>query len=359
MLVKKLASYKAYSLFGFPKIFPMNLTLGLSYKCNSKCKTCNIWKKKGFEKELKLEEFEKIFKKIGKSKLYLLILTGGEPFLHKNIAEIVNMAERYCEPPTIVIPTNCILGDYVVKKAEEILEKNKKSHITINVSIDDIEKKNDKIRGIPGNFKKALETYKKLKILESKYKNFDVSIHTVISKFNYDNFESIYNELVKLNPSNYITEIAEKRVELGTTELDITPNYEEYSKAINFLINKLKKQKLSMKQALRIEYYELIKKTLKEKKQFIPCYAGIASAQIDPTGEVWFCCVRAESIGNLRDVDYDLMKLWYNEKAINQRKSISNKQCCCPLASANYTNLTLDPQSAMKVILNLIKSKIK
>jgi MoaA/NifB/PqqE/SkfB family radical SAM enzyme len=360
MLVKKLVSYKAYSRFGFPKAFPMNLTLGLSYKCNSRCKTCNIWKKRGFEKELSLEEFEKIFRKIGKNRLYLLILTGGEPFLHNNLAEIVSLAEKYCTPKTIVIPTNCILSSEVIKKTEEILNKSdKKTHITINLSLDGVEGNHDSIRGVKGNFKKFIEVYSHLKDLERIHNNFDVSVHTVISAFNYNQFPEIYESVKKLNPLNFITEIAEEREELGNKQCGITPSYEQYSKAIDLLIKDAEKSRLNLKQSMRLQYYKMVKKIIKEKRQIIPCYAGIASAQIDPAGEVWFCCVRGESIGNLRDADYDLMKLWYNEKAKKQRRSIKNKECYCPLASANYTNLSLDPKSSVRIISDLLKSKLK
>ncbi len=359
MIISRLFKYKLFKSFGFPKIFPMNLTLGLTYKCNSKCKTCNVWKKKNFETELSFEEFGKIFAKIGRNKLYLLILTGGEPFLHKNLVDITILAEKYCEPETIVIPTNCILGDIIIDKTRQILESCRKSHITINVSIDGLGTKHDEIRGVPGNFKKAIATYQKLKSLESEYNNFDVSIHTVISKFNSDNFQEIYTKLNELNPRNYITEIAEERAELDTIDSNITPSCDEYSKAIDFLISKIKNQKLNLKQALRLEYYKMIKRLLKEKRQIVPCYAGIASAQIDPTGEVWLCCVRAQSIGNLKDVNYDFMKLWYNEKAKSQRKSIAKGECYCPLASANYTNLSLNPKTSVKVLYNLLRSKLK
>jgi MoaA/NifB/PqqE/SkfB family radical SAM enzyme len=359
--LSKLIDYKLYDWFGFPKTFPMNLTLGLSYKCNSRCKTCNIWKKKKFDKEMSLEEFEKIFRKIGRNKLYVLILTGGEPFLYKDIDKICEYAERYCRPNSIVIPTNCILGDYVLTKTKQILEKCKRTHITINLSLDGIEGEQDKIRGVPGNFKKTMLVYQELKKLEKEHKNFDVSMHTVISKFNYKDFEEVFNYVTKkLKPENYITEVAENRHELDNMEKDITPTYEEYSSKINFLIKDLEKQKnLNTKQALRLEYYKLVKETLRRKTQVIPCYAGIASAQIDPTGELWFCCVRAESIGNVRDVDYDLMKLWYNKKAMKQRKSIRNKECYCPLASASYTNIALNPTKSLKVVSNFITSRFK
>lgn len=362
IIPKKLLFYKSYKLFNFPKKnFPMNLTLGLSYRCNSKCKTCNIWKKNKFDKELTLKEFEDIFQKIGKNNLYLLILTGGEPFLHKNIVEICTLAEKYCEPNNIVIPTNCILGENIIKKIKEILSKCKKTHITINLSLDGIGKKQDEIRGIKGNFEKTILVYKELKKLEENFNNFDVSLHTVISNFNYKDFDNIFQYVTEtLRPRNYITEIAENRNELCNMEENITLNSQDYSFTIDFLIKNLQKQKnLNLKQALRLEYYKSVKKILEKKKQIIPCYAGIASAQIDPTGEVWFCCVRAESIGNIREVNYDLMKLWYNEKAKKQREEINNKKCYCPLASANYTNSSLNFLSSSKVILNLIKSRIK
>jgi hypothetical protein len=160
-----------------------------------------------------------------------------------------------------------------------------------------------------------------------------------------------------LKPNNYITEVAENRNELYNMNEKITPDLEEYSYSIDFLINNLKNKKLNSKQALRLEYYKLVKMILKQKKQIIPCYAVIASAQIDPTGEVWFCCVRAESIGNLRNVNFDLMKLWYNKKAKEQRKSIANNECYCPLASANYTNISLDKKMISRVIYNMSLSR--
>ena len=361
MIASKLLSYKLYRLFGIPKIFPMNLTIGLTYKCNSRCKTCYIWKKKDFSGELSLEEFKKFFKKTGKNKIFLIIFTGGEPFLRNDLVEICYYAEKYCKPHTIVIPTNGILVEKIVKEVERILQLCKKTHITINISLDHIGKKHDRIRGVPGNFTKAISVYKKLKKFEEKYPNFDVSIHTVISKFNYKDFPKIAKYVMeKLKPKNYITEIAEERNELVNIGSNVTPNFLEYTSAINFLEKILSKKKnLTLKQAFRLEYYKLIKKILKKKKQVIPCYAGIASAQIDPTGEVWFCCVRAESIGNLRDYDYDLMKMWYNEKANKQRKSIMNKECYCPLASASYTNMALDFISSFKVIVNFLKSRLR
>jgi len=106
-------------------------------------------------------------------------------------------------------------------------------------------------------------------------------------------------------------------------------------------------------QAFRFEYYALVKKFLARNEQIIPCYAGISSAQISPDGEVWPCCVRADSMGNLRDYNYDFIAVWNSPEAAKIRSSIKNRECACPLANASYTNMLVHPASLFRVLRNL------
>ena len=106
-------------------------------------------------------------------------------------------------------------------------------------------------------------------------------------------------------------------------------------------------------QAFRAEYYALVKRVLVEKRQVIPCYAGWASGHIAPDGDVWTCCIRAESIGNLRDAGYDLKSIWSGEKADQLRRSIRAGECACPMANASYANMLLHPPTVVRVLRNL------
>jgi len=94
-----------------------------------------------------------------------------------------------------------------------------------------------------------------------------------------------------------------------------------------------------MTQSFRNRYYDIVKQTLVEKRQIIPCLAGLASAQIAPNGDVWTCCIRAESVGNLRDHNYNFRETWSTPKADELRRSIKAGECYCPLANASYTNM--------------------
>jgi hypothetical protein len=106
-------------------------------------------------------------------------------------------------------------------------------------------------------------------------------------------------------------------------------------------------------ESLRLEYYELSARILEENRQVIDCYAGWASAHLAPDGHVWGCCVRAESIGNVREHEYDFATVWLGEAGDTFRASVRAHECACPLANASYTNLLLDPSSLTRVAANM------
>lgn len=353
--ISKIPSFYLFRMFGWPKKFPMNLTVSGDFRCNSRCLTCNVYEKRPVI--FTLEEWTTFFKKFGKNNLFWITFSGGEPFMRPELGDVVNACYDHCRPAIINIPTNAFITKMVLKNVKKITEHCKDAQIVINVSLDEIGKEHDRIRGFPKNWEKAMETYAGLKELNAP--NLTIGIHTVISRFNVKRIPQIYEELQKLEPDSYITEIAEERVELGTMGIDITPEANDYGAAVDFLIKQLKKRDFNqigrITRAFRIEYYKLVKKFLREQEQMIPCYAGFSSAQITPDGDVWTCCTRGEPMGNLRDVDYDFAKIWYNDEANRLRKSIKNKECACPLANAAYTSMLQHPTTLTKVVTNLAR----
>lgn len=347
-LLPRIFAYKLTRAIGFPKLLPMNYTISLLYTCNSRCKTCNIYKKKA--KNLTLPEYEKIFKNIGKSP-YWITLSGGEPFLRNDIVDVCIALYKHCKPRILNIPTNGLLGDKIVNAVKLMTQLCPKTQFIINLSIDGYGAQHDEIRQIPGNFEIVSDVFKKLKALKAR--NLSVGIHTVISKFNVKDFSNIATKLMAWEPDSYITEIAEERNELDTMKTDITPSLLEYRSAIDFLIHRIKNGKFygmnKITQAFRIEYYNLVKRVLRDKVQVIPCYSGVASVQISPDGDLWSCCVKATSMGNLRANDYDFKKIWFNKRFKNERISIKNKECYCPLANASYTNMLIDVPTLFRV----------
>ena len=340
-VLPKIAKMKASYTLGKPLDLPMNLTISVSYRCNSRCKTCNVWQRPN--DDFTIEEYDKTFASIGRA-AYWFTFSGGEPTLRKDLPEMVAAAYRHCRPGIINIPTNGIQDKIIPGRIEQVLQAAPTSDVIVNLSLDGVGEKHDIVRGVKGNFERAMRTYAGLKALKGRYKNFTLGVHTVISNFNVDEFEHIYAFVRdELKPDSFISEIAEERVELDTVGMGITPPIQKYQPVIERLQEGIRKAEFDgvsrITQAFRDRYYDIVKRTLVEKRQIIPCLAGVASAQIAPNGDVWTCCIRAESVGNLREHNYDFAATWRTTKANELRKSIKAGECYCPLANASYTNM--------------------
>ena len=339
---------------------PVNITVSVSYRCNSRCKTCNVW-----------------------------LLPNDDLTLPSGTVSTSRWANRRTGSPSAAASPRCArtcptwwrarIGTAVPAsstspptgssaRSSRIASRPcsraaPKAEVIINLSLDGVGKKHDEVRGVRNNWTHAMKTYAGLKELKKRYSNLTVGIHTVISNFNVDSFPELCEYVQReLKPDSYITEIAEERVELDTVGLGITPTAERYTVAIDTLLESMRDQKLTgvaeVTQAFRREYYEIVKRTLREHRQVIPCMAGVASAQIAPNGDVWTCCVRAQSMGNLRDHDYDFGSVWRTGKADQLRRSIKAGECHCPLANAAYTNMLTHTPTVTKVAAKVARSRV-
>jgi MoaA/NifB/PqqE/SkfB family radical SAM enzyme len=348
-VLARIPLFKLYRLTGWPKMLPLNLTLSPSPKCNSRCLTCNIWMKR--ENELTIEEWEKVLASLGQAP-YWFTISGGEPLMYPHVVELATLAYKYCKPGVINIPTNAILP-IIPERVEKIAKACPESQLIINLSLDGVGAKHDFIRGIPGNFEKFEERLGQLLELKKTLPNLSVGIHSVVSVFSVGHLDELIAYADKSGADQFITEIAEPRVELDTVGLPITPSPADYAAAINRLIAYVQSKQFKgiskITEAFREEYYKLVKNILEVKDQVIDCYAGWVSAQIYADGTVWPCCVRADRLGNLREHNYDFREIWFGEKIKEVRRSIAAKECHCPLANASYTNMLHDIPTLTRV----------
>lgn len=369
IVLKNLLHYRLARLNLIKAPMPIILTFSVTYRCQSRCKTCFVWRlykerPELAEKELTLDEIESIFRSIGR--IYFLNISGGEPFLRNDIAEIIGLGCRHLKPRVIHIPTNAINPGLVVRKTREILEVMKKSGcnvpFTIKPSLDGVAEKHDNIRGVKGNFEAVVETIKGLKTLQASYPNLYIGLGSVVSRYNLESIKETVRYAHSLGVETYINEIAEQRSELLTLNEDITPSAEDYQKVIRFFSEEVRKNMKNKKmlsrimQSFRLVYYDLVVRVIRENRQVIPCYAGLTNAHISADGSVWPCCILGyrKPMGNLRDYGYDFGRLWHSKQADDVRCFIRNKNCACPLANQAYANLLLNTRYMLKVLRNML-----
>src|SRR5439155_149151 len=89
--------------------FPFKLTFCVTFWCNYRCQTCNIWKMAPRD-ELRLEEIQRFFRRSGR---FLWVdLTGGEVTLRRDFIDVCHAVIDGC-PDLLLLhfPTNGYLTD--------------------------------------------------------------------------------------------------------------------------------------------------------------------------------------------------------------------------------------------------------
>jgi MoaA/NifB/PqqE/SkfB family radical SAM enzyme len=355
-LLARLAGYRVEHATRVTRQLPVNLTVSVTYNCPSRCATCDIWKKK--VDDLSLDEYVKVFRTLEKVPVWVTI-SGGDQFLRADLADIVLAIRTEIEPSIINIPMNGIITERIFTLLPKIAENSRGSQLVLNLSVDEIGTAHDEIRGAPKNYEKLLAVSELVHDLKRTYDHVTLGVHTVVSRFNVHRIKEIEAEARRVfRPDSYISEVAENRVELGTVHKGIAPDPADYRRAVAHLKQSIQSRRSTapiarLVESLRLEYYDLAARTIEENVQVLDCYAGWASAHLAPDGHLWGCCTRAESMGNVRDHDYDFRKVWFSSTAERFRDSVKNKECACPLANASYTNLLLDVPSLARVTANM------
>ncbi len=155
-------------------------------RCNLKCIHCySNSENKLYSGELTTNEAKEFIKDLAKFKAPVLLFSGGEPLIRKDIFELGKLAHKL--GVRCVISTN---GTLITKK---IAKKIKQANFSyVGVSLDGLKEINDKFRGLKGAFKLALRGIRNL--LDEKVK---VGLRFTLNKHNYRDLENILNLAVK------------------------------------------------------------------------------------------------------------------------------------------------------------------
>jgi MoaA/NifB/PqqE/SkfB family radical SAM enzyme len=321
---------------------PVYMILGLTYDCNSFCRTCFNWEqlRKNKEHELSLEEIRRTFASLGD--LLFVVMSGGEPFLRRDLPEVCEFLATNNHVKQITIPTGAIASELIAKSTEAALQRCPSTQIVVNLSIDHAGEKHDWIRGVPGNYEKAKATYARLIELRERYANLTVNVHTCLCTYNVDDLDELFAAVRRDFPaiSFHSFEMLrgdqpDKSIQAITTARyrEVLPKleaywdtYKHYDSFLKFVKTYTRRMELAV---------------LEQETQVRPCHAGTVSGVLDARGEVRMCELR-EPVGNVRDAGYDFTQLWFSPEAEKQRASIKAKECHCTHSCFMSSSLVFD-----------------
>jgi MoaA/NifB/PqqE/SkfB family radical SAM enzyme len=329
---------------------PLYFVFFVTENCNAKCRHCLLGQREGVVKgELTVDEIAKVSASMGD--MLFFTPTGGEPFLRADLPEIVKIFRINNNALNVGIPTNGSMTARTLRAVKTMLEENPGLDLHIDVSIDGLPELHDEIRGVPGLFNRAIETYTQLRELERFYPKFSTCIQVTVSAFNQHQLLDLYDYLkrdVGVNTVFSLLTRGEPR-DPAAKGFDIA-KYEEFHHVLEednkkLMLSGYYKMPFSdVLNAKRIVRPRIIAKTVREGRYQIPCYGGTLGAAMFSRGQVLPCELRCNDIiGNVRDVDYDFMKLWNSPKAEEYRRDIRQNKCFCTYECFLTVNILFNP----------------
>ncbi len=271
-----------------------------------RCKMCNIWQNPTQkELELKPKELEIL------PQLKFINLTGGEPFVREDIADIVEVC--YKKTKRIVISTSGWFDDRVLALAERF------PNIGIRISIEGLSMKNDELRGREGGFDKGLRTLLALRELGVK----DIGFGCTVSNNNSHDMLALYR-LSKDLGMEFATATFHNSYYFHKND-NVVTNKDAVCKDFEKLINLQLKEK-HPKSWFRAFFNMGLINYIEGGRRMLPCEAGTMNFFIEPYGDVYPCNgleskYWKESMGNIRETT-DFIQLWNSDQANRVREMV-------------------------------------
>ncbi len=313
---------------------PPALNFLVTRRCDLRCKHCFFWEELESQdpSELSLDEIRQIVERMGP--LFSLVLSGGEPFLRKDLTEIVKLFYDHTRVKLITILTDGQLTDRVTSSADRILVECPEGLLIVGVSIDGIGSLHDEIRQKHGAFDRAVASFAALKERSRNEPRLGVQTCTVLMRPNEHHIFDLYAYLRdELSPDRISINLV-RQDPLDPSVSGVDPNV--YLKLVRMIEkdtyagrirNRFPFDRFALSTVADLHMMNLVYATYTTCRPRIKCYAGLSSGVLFPDGSVFPCELR-QSLGNLREHGYDLRKLWFPYRT-ELRRNKSRAACFC------------------------------
>jgi MoaA/NifB/PqqE/SkfB family radical SAM enzyme len=302
------------------------ISLEVTHRCICRCCMCNIWQIPNDVPDLQLTEWTDLLSSPELSGLREIDITGGEPFLRKDLVELLTWIytakpKRFPELRTVAITTNGLLTERVLDVVAQIIEpmRERRIDLVLACGMDAAGERHDQIRKYKGAWEKLSATIEKLKALRKNYSNLILGIKTTIVPLNVRELDQIAafaqeNELFTIISPCIITPNRFGNVDLKE---ELTFSEDDLKDIVSFY--KGPSFAWSGHRQAMLQYLE----TGKMKK---PCSAGFNTVFVRHTGDVFPCPLIPTVLGNIKEVN--LGELLSSSTAVKFRQHIGAYPTC-------------------------------
>lgn len=325
---------------------PKFLVLFINSICNMKCQHCFYWTSLNKKDDLTKEEIFTLSRSLGK--LENLNLSGGEPFLRPEFAEICRQFIQHNQVRQIYVPTNGFYTEKTVKAVTDVLAEQELDILAIELSLDGMPEFHDKMRVTNNAFKNAMATYEALVEVQKRDPRLRIHANSTAMDTNLDEIKQLSTYLYDRCPEMDHHNLAIIRGDRKNPSLAL-PVLKEYEALYDYISRLWLPREQERYGSIVEPMLQWTKvKTLEQGKQVTPCTAGRLSAVVYANGDVSACELQSP-IGNLRNNSFT--EIWESTQAEKLRRSIANKECYCTTEVFMWPSIVYQPLSLAQAML--------
>jgi MoaA/NifB/PqqE/SkfB family radical SAM enzyme len=307
----------------------------VTYRCNARCRMCHTW---AFPTKPS-EEFEPELLRKLPARLGRVNLTGGEPLVRTDLAEIVDILAPKAE--RLEISTNGYFTERLVGIARRHPE------LTVRISLEGPPHVNDEIRGLKGGYERALRSFRALREVGVEDLGFAVTIQDANAahlRWLYEMVAGLDAEFAQAVPHNsYYFHTDENRIE----------DVETVKAAIRGLMESFLRSRRP-KEWFRAYLNRGLVDFVDGAARRLECTGGTDIFFLDPWGEVFPCNGWDLSMGNLHESSFE--ELWSGRRAEGVRAAVRacDRRCWMTGTAVPAMKRNL-PRAAWWVVRNKVR----
>ena len=333
---------------------PRWITLFVTNYCNARCEHCFYWSELNRKTpELSVADLRRLFGSI-QQPVRTVRLSGGEPFLRKDLEEIILAADATRMIRKVAIPTHGMLRN-LCDRLEGLVPRLRHLALNVSVSFDGLREHHDSNRKIRNGFDLAITNLKRLLSLERQYTRFsrsasisltrDIALDTDggtpevmelieflkreadLDAIGFDHVRSVETDVIGIPPdlSSGFTpppSVDEAPDVLNARHSEVQLSVAEQAQ-VNAKLAPLVSGRGGRLTTLRLNKQLEVRRT---RKRVVDCLAGYVDCVIYPSGAI-AVCESTRPFANLHDFGMDVMRAMRSEEADEARRR--TRACAC------------------------------
>lgn len=335
--------------------------LFVTSNCNSLCRTCFYWDELNQGRDLSFAQLQRLSHTA--PRFHKLWISGGEPFMRKDLAEIVELFYFNNGVRHVNLPTNGLLPAKIESAIDHLLARCPEMVIDLNFSLDGLANTHDAIRGVPNNFQRTIATMELASRRWPSVKRLRRNVVTCVTAENYRelvqlglkmmreaNADGHYFEIIRGNAMDpELKQIPHE--ELTQLHRRLMCFHEQYA---DKLFGHLRQPARSLAKAYYLGNIKL-HFDIHQQNHYggepwpMRCTAGETTIVIDHDGHFRACELRPK-LGKLEDFDFDLSAALNSEQMKSEIAAIPQAPCWCTHSCFIHTSAKFSPKMLLFAI---------